>query len=608
MIDNRISELSENYVRIWNRATIKIPEYRLDYSYQSVSILGLLSTPFIGDPLGLRVFSYFTLKNVAAYIAIIAHNCWQAFATDVFVYFDQRSAICISGKLRNGKVISFEIEKKLIESYNGIYEAPENVTKFYKDFLAFGEKPLIKNFLLFSRIHNSIKNILTKRLEKLKRPIDLVPVIGKYSRLPQTFDNKLLLFCLGLFYGSSSLGNEICQNRKLSECETDVENVSEILAQSCISCAKYISPDSKLYHDKELYLSGLIYPPVLVNEEFVLQNAINGFVEFIKRKELNLEQALSLCSDLMQSVDFTFSNVGFIVFSALTNEVTPLALRTARTRTITIGQLRPSLILARKLLTGENDWLDTGFISEEYFTNFQIERELGFLSWLILDDANLIEIFKNSEVDIENKRKSIVRALVNLNSHETNILFANELLLASFDEEFELQKIYFELMILKNPILAAENCRKLADRSEDFDKKTLFKLWGQAEILNEEKELAYRHLFASVKMYQEEYNAIENDLTARNLRENLKEEYFQTVYSLMMLCTEMGKLEEAEEYSALAYHLLPERLPILRYSILKAQQRNVEAEQLLKDYTVMTPFETSLFLENANNLLMKIPS
>ena len=310
MIDSRIEILADDYAAGWNSRTIKEPLLGLDYSWQSVSTLELLSAEVLGNlskrasvgGLSLEALDYPTrlvIRGVASYLAVMAHKCWSTFSVDVAVFYDARGSICISGQLPNGQVISVAIEEKLFEAYTGTRELPDALKQYEVMLTSFASNPLVRHRAVYN-IYNAIKRAFFQKTERYRKVKELVPIMESFHRVAQPFDRRLPTFALGLFYGFSQYGNDACKSRKLAENQVAVEAVTKVLALTCVSYVQRCFPDEQIAQVAELYLHGLIYPPILMQEEFPLKQAVLGVVKFIKEYGVSHDTTLQLCQCLMQ--------------------------------------------------------------------------------------------------------------------------------------------------------------------------------------------------------------------------------------------------------------------------------------------------------------------
>ncbi|MDR2337916.1 MAG: hypothetical protein LBE20_04625 [Deltaproteobacteria bacterium] len=579
MIDPRIETLADDYIQSWNRQAIKEPLLYLDYSWQSVTTLGLLAGNLFKTG-QLNPLAALSLRSISAYLTVLAHNCWQTFATEVMAFFDNQGQICLSGKLADGEVMFFEVSAKVFEIYAGAKELPPTLQKYHDFLLSYGENQYIENYKFLANPYHSIKNYLLTQLEKHKQPIELFPIIEKYRRLPQATDDLLVLFAYGLFYGFSAFGNEVCKNRELSKELDAIEKVTKFLAETCVNYANYCFPDNQLAQVAELYLVNLIYPPIFMAEEFLLQQATHGLVGFIKEYNLSAEQVLELCHDLMQMPDFLISSVALVVFTAVAKQTTQQALISASLKSIQLGTLRPAVLLARRELLHEDDWAMQKVLTENDLAHFRVERDLGFLAWLCLPEKSLIKVLQSSEAGPSSAK--IIQALLALDYQTSERLLFERIIKNPDEVDFKIQLVFLKIIVAGIFIDMPQLCRELVEKYDLTEYYILYKLWACAEMFLGESELAERHLVSALE------HCPEDEL-----------EYSDIAHLLFVINQNQGQLNKAEQYSVLAFEKDKSvvRQAVIRYGWLMSNKREAEAMQILNKLFRLAPFEKSLFGE-----------
>ena len=587
MIDARIENLASNYVTSCNRRTVKEPLLYLDYSWQSISTLELMSAEVLygikilnkqsPQPLSLLMLDFparVVVKSVAAYLTVMAYNCWQLFATDVVAFYDERNSICISGRLANGQTIIVAVEEALFEVYAGVRALPKSLEKYENALLSLGSNPLVYSNKIFENSYNFVRRNFFKRTDKYRKIKETIEVFGEFERALQPFDRILPIFALGLFYGFSPYGNDVCRARKLSENSTAIEAVTKRLVQTCVDYARRCFPDDTIMQVAELYLHGLIFPPMLSQGEFPLQQAVAGVVKFIKEYGVSYDMALALCQCLMQCPDYHIATTGITIYAAIAEQSTRQALISACILGDNLSFFRPAMLLARKELKQQNDWSGMEFKSTAEMQHIKVERELGFIPWICLPDE-----FLAKDINQENMRQ-MLSALASLKHTKALRLLNEAVQFNPEDADLKLQLAFFRTVVLGDFKNTPKICREIIESSENAGSHIVYKLWAYSEILSGENALAYRHLVSALENCPED-----------------NEEYANISHMLFIASTQGREhLEDAEKYSAssISHHKGFVRHGLFRYYWLIGNGRKAEADELLNKLFLFAPLDKNI--------------
>ena len=281
------------------------------------------------------------------------------------------------------------------------------------------------------------------RLEKelaalFERPPVNFSVTEDFSRILEPVDNFLGLFTLGICAGLSPLCTGLFPKRYGVK---HLENVKRTLGACSADFYAALYPEEKIGQVAELYLNDLIYPPMMMQEDFPAARAVSGLIGFLKDYGFSEKRRLQFLKNLSYSPDPLFSSAAIVVSSALTPWPVPewlIALCEGKGRSMAL--FRPALALARKLLLERDDWIFQSDFGGKDVSEFRKEGLLGFLPSVQLSEERLAQK-EDRELTLKLLR-SLMRA-----DFQNSVRFADDLIEKDpNDIEVRFQRVYLDIL------------------------------------------------------------------------------------------------------------------------------------------------------------------
>ena len=275
MIAEEVQQLADSFVAHWNTVLGDTPELQFDYSWPSVGTLDLLTYSLRFEK-KLDASQQELILGVSAYLAVIAHECWNSYP----------------GTEANA-------EKSRGEDFDILISA--------------AGKGLLKK----GRFSIPISQVLRRILKEVPEQFPSYP--GEFRELDPSH-NYLSSFGLGVITGYSMHGKGSWKNCSEEEFRPNLKIAQRILAKSSAKYYARVFPGEPFGADELLYSANLILPPIGFEEMFPACRATAGLMQYLKYKNATEEQMRPLAENLAASPDEQISAAGFALATALTDE------------------------------------------------------------------------------------------------------------------------------------------------------------------------------------------------------------------------------------------------------------------------------------------------
>ncbi len=387
-MSKEVEQISENFVKVWNKYLSINPVLLLDYSWPSISVVDLLtfSCRYKKD---LSKILDDILIGASAYIGVVAKNCFKD---------------------------SFD-EVTLDNSEFGI------ILKLEKN----SDLTLIE-----------VETLFRKRIEELPNPF---PVVEGFET-PITFEAPVVsFFCIGLF--TAQMPDVDWSNVEGFRSDI-ITNTKKHLANTCEQYLSKLVKKHSFAHLAEFYLNDLIYPPMMMNETLPLLNSIDKVISYFEEFQISKKVALEIGNYLVLSPDYLLSNLGLILVCALSNKVpSQRVIAAAQRKGDYVVFLRRAVKKVREFYGIESDWIKDGLKNEEMIEQYLVEKSMKFLPWLTLSIDRLEE---------DKEKNALAYAISRISEYdfEGALEFCDKVLDEQpEDTELLIQKIYLKLQLGK---------------------------------------------------------------------------------------------------------------------------------------------------------------
>ncbi len=350
MIEEEIYQQALRFANDWTKKLSLSPLLRLDFSWPSVGAVDLITFHLRGE-ITFDTEKRELLRGAAAYVGVIAHDCWSRF----------------------DKELNVELKKTK--------ESNPDYVLFAKggQFLQKGEEFSVT-------LVQSLRKILAFEKEAFIG-------YGKKARVIPADHNLLSLFGLGLITGYCPLGQGAWRECSELDFVPYLKKAEIFLAESCANYYKAVFPNEPLGQHSKLYLSELIIPPAQHSEPFPACRAVTGAIRYLKGVNATPEEMLQLGENLALFPDELISATGFSLAASLCKDTSTIS---STLKALSAGKgsygalLRPAVITARALLTGvEGDFLQ--YLSrdeiEQARSIFRVEKKLHLLPTFRLSET-----------------------------------------------------------------------------------------------------------------------------------------------------------------------------------------------------------------------------
>ncbi len=435
MISNKVKEKLNTFLSSLEPLLSLSPFYTLDYSWPSFAFFDSLTRPLRGKK-NLDQFSTDVISATAAYLAIIAHDCWQLYESEVIVDLQEEGVIIGA---RKGKFIP---------------ESEEVVLYIERD--------------------------LKKILAEFPYPF---PVFSDFKREIAPYMNILSPFAIGVVTGLSPYIEGPWSKLKPVEFKDNIELTVKHLAEGCANYYAKIFPNEPLGQVAELYLNSLIFPPILYSEDAPGRRAVSGILEFAKEYKVTKENLLALSLNLSRFPDEVLSLAGIAISSALTEKENPHLVAAADIKGLFLGTLRIAMYDVVEHFKLAEDWLKLEDYSDQNKKQIDKEINLGYFPWLKLSNEKVYTAANDEEV------KKLIKALAVFDLKKAITITDDIIAIDPSDIEIRVQRAYCD--IIKRDIQSASsNIKKLLSEPEADSVASVFNLYGMILLITQEFEKA----------------------------------------------------------------------------------------------------------------------
>lgn len=451
MQESQASQIAQAFVERWNTVFQTSDSLRLDYSWPSIAVCDQLLYPLRGKS-QLKPEERELVGGAAAYITVIAHQCWAMFAESVSVGVD-KSGLMLKASggefIPQGQVIEYPVEAALARVLR------ENQPEFH------------------------ILGTLSKKL------------------LPGA--NIVSLFALGVCTG---LGPDR-KGAWTTQTETDLDGTIQVVVKKlAATCAEYyerLHPSESFGQVAELYLEGLIYPPLGVDETVLGQRAVNRLLNFFAEYGVKPQSIAQLVYNLSISADDQLSCAGLALFGAVSSQTPPAALlAAAQARGSVMAELRPAMLTVRKRLGLSEDWAKTAAYDKAAIARIRIEQAMGFVPWLYFDIEKLTDSSESGAV-------SEAFARISSNNMESAITSTDSAMASANGLKFDLQIQRAKLELVRGNLdSAAKLCKSAASDPAAQQSPRFRALAGLCSLQKQDTRGALAHFQAATQLPSED--------------------------------------------------------------------------------------------------------
>jgi tetratricopeptide (TPR) repeat protein len=533
MVGTEVLELNRQLAEKWNPFLQVSPVLEFDFTWPSLGVVDLLTFP-------LRLKTEFHpeqekgIQEATAYLATIIESIWSKFC----------NVDC-----------GIEGDSIILYARGGEFIPP-------------GEEVLI-----------NVTKALRVTLQDNPSPF---PVLLDFQRLTSFDSNVIQLLATGLVTGLSSHVVGAWENKDLETHKACLEVIQREISKQCANWYARAYPNEPLGQVAELYLNGLIFPPLLMDEACPALRAIKGILQFGKDYKIKTESLRELARNFSKCPDEIISIAGTCLSIALSDAIPePEIIAAAQSRGKFLGVMRHTIVETRKLLEKPADWIETGINSKELELQFAIDEALGSIPWFYLSLVRVKEVDPQKEklqLVRGEKLLSLVRHMANF-SYENAKIECNELLAETpGDMEMRLQKI--KLLLAVHDFQAIESeLRKLLTEPGSEDLARFFYLSGLTALSQKQFERASKYLKSALLRAQSELI--------------LKPEIANTLAWVLML---QDKQDEALEVldKCLAESLTP-LVPLLNKAHILWQKGSPDYGQIRKQMFEIAPCDRRVF-------------
>ena len=438
MIEERVQKSAERFVEFWTPFLERVPNLALDYSWLSVSALDVI-TYSLRNVVKRGPFGDFILEGAASYLAVIAHSVWREFGAEADVVREESGVV--------------------IRALKGPKIGPEEEVVIF------------------------IEQELAIVLEELPSPM---PVISKHVRPLAVTDNYLSSFGFGVLTGLSPAVEGPWVRETPESFADPLGKAVRFMARTTAEAYGRFFPEEELGQVAELYLSGLIFPLTLMDENFPLRGAVEGFMNFLEEFGVPPEKGLKLAANLAQLPDDRISGAGLAFSVAMERRgLSPKLLAVAEAYAGELGILRRAMLDVRERYGKGGDWLLKGegavvegrdvSLSLEEERQIDREIELGYWPWLKMRPRKVKTFLANSDL------RELLSAMA-LYEHKRALAAAQRIVESDpLQLEVRLQQVY---LVLVNGQMdeAVALLRRLMSEPEAESEPLVYKLMASIEL------------------------------------------------------------------------------------------------------------------------------
>lgn len=341
----RARHLSQRVVQIFSQ----YPKYLLDSTWPSIGVADLLLSKFRGQE-RFSADEKNLIGSVSAYVAMIAFSCWKQFADDVSIRL----------------IVKEEPELSIGIEATGGTEIPP------------GDR-------VYVNITSAIKDCLSA---------NPLPFFEQSSAHLGPEDNRLSHLAVGLLTGLSSFGDGPWKERSLANHAAYTRAAELFMAAGSASYYRRNFPSEPTGQKGELYMFGLLMPPLFHQEQFYAANAAYQLARHLVDQKVPAYEMLQLAINLGHSPDPQIAAAGTALSIALlTGPIPSQIYGLCYSRGKNLQRLRPAVILARRALGKPADWAE--LVEDDQLEQatalVEIERSLGLIPFFRLPAEYLNE-------------------------------------------------------------------------------------------------------------------------------------------------------------------------------------------------------------------------
>lgn len=446
MISAVVKERCEAFREFWNEHLGASMAYQLDGTWPSLGVIDLLTDSTRGRA-EISAFEDAIVAGAAAYLAVMAHECWSLFG------------------------VSVAVEDR---GYGVILRALEGPG------IPKGEQVVM---------------LLEKELQALlARGGGEIQVFNGFTRPVVPGQNIIAPFALGVFTGLSPIAQGAWREETLDSFKEHVDTVTRFLAAQCADRYGKIYPNEPIGQVAELYLNDLIFPPMLLAEDWPARSAVRGLVRFFKEYKVSVKQMREVTLNLAASGDELISHAGFAVHAALNDglEIDGRFLTVAQSKGLYAAMLRPAMLDAREALGKAGEWSYDDQVTKEMEDRISVEMRLGFLPWIKLPAER---VARAAEDDLMRDFISRCLSFDMVGARRTlDDLVAQD----PGDIPIRLQGVYFSV-IERNIEQATNEIRSLLSEPDAEDDWRVAHDAGLIELLDGNSAVAEKHLLRALE-------------------------------------------------------------------------------------------------------------
>lgn len=525
MIDSSVSQLAAGFKGHWNNYLQLSPLLALDETPPSFGTVDLLTFPLRLKPTLLPEQER-GIKGAAAYISVVLQKCWAPLFESVTAKLvDQRVSVsAVGGAFAPDTEVIVPVEEALRTS---IRELPS---------------PFPTSF-------------------EWKRPISFD------SNIVSLFGNSLLSGLHPSTYGA-------WQGRTPLELKPATEAISRETAKLVADYYGRVFPQEPLGQVAELYLRGLIYPPLLADESLPASRAVDGILEFAKEFKVGRNGLAQLAANLTLIPDDLLSCAGIVLFSAISDRIPPPSvLCAAHTKGKFNGVLRHSTQRTRSILNLGQDWIITGLAAPAAKARFKIDEALISIPWLSIGMARLEGEPAGSKV------LKLVQLLSEFEFEGAKKLCNDLVEETPNDVDLRIQRI--RLTMVHGDYEQADSLFRslLSEHAADASPR-LFNLWGLCMLELKQIEKARSYFKAALAV-------IDNDAVLRPDVEN------NLGWTSMLLGDSMSALQHLESAAAIAP--APATALLNRAHVLWSVGEYAQAQSIRDELFKLAPTDRRVF-------------
>jgi hypothetical protein len=522
-IEPGVNQLLFSLKEYWDRYKTVHPSYELDNSWLSLGVIDLLtfSYRFSVPDSGVE---HARFREISGYLATVLAYVWKEYEIDSTISINGDEGIILSGTRGNDRII-FKLEEEL------------------------------KN--RFGNMKNQF------------------PVFKDYDR-PLTFDSTIIhLFMIGPAIGWSTECTFPWHESSEERDKTAIK-FQKIIARQYAKWFSRVVPENPLLQVPELYLQKLILPVFLGDKHPPLLSAAEATGSYLKNLGFSRSQLKAIGRDLVNAPDEILASYGILLHIAMCDPeetIDPLVIGSARSKNALIPLQRMALYKTAQIFGRTWNWFKENNEGKRSVFQYNIEQNLGMLSWFTLPYQKIMTLCKESWF------QSFLDALFKFDIRTASRILDEQLELYPGDIDLRVQRVKF-LMLQRDFDKAHESFKQLLSEPEADKNPHFFNNWGYISLELGEPDSAARYFKAALAICNDS-----NDFKAEILN-NLAWSYMG-----------IGKIEDAEallnECISIASNPLT---PLLNKAAIAWEERRIdEIYSIRKKIVALAPHDRRVF-------------